>query len=78
MERITNINSDSILGIESIIFLSAFIFSFLFVVEYVPVFFAFLITLHELSYQMERGIISNMLQSIYKKFYNIYSLTLFD
>ncbi len=78
MKNILKVNSDEVLGIESIIFLSAFILSFLFVVDYVPALFAFLITVHELSYHIEKGIINNMLQALHKKFYNIYSTTFFD
>ncbi len=59
IEKVLYVNSNNILGIESIVFLSAFILTFLFVAESVPAFFAILITAHELSHQIKRGVLNN-------------------
>lgn len=75
-EEVYNVSSSNILGVESMIFLSAFILTFLFVAEFVPVFFAFLITAHELSHQIERGVLKKTVRSLLKKFYSfIHSFT---
>lgn len=79
MEKILHVDSNNILGVESMIFLSAFILTFLFVAEFVPVFFAFLITIHELSHHIERGMLNDILQSQYVKgSAKLYSLISFD
>ncbi|MFO7968030.1 MAG: hypothetical protein R6U44_10580 [Archaeoglobaceae archaeon] len=67
MEKMFYVNHDNIIGIESIIFLSVFMITFLFVAEFVPAFFAFLITVHELKPQ-----IPQILKQLNLKGYNNY------